>query len=89
MKAMLIPVGWNELLDFVRRCHSVLPEPALSILSFNSPTAAWRFIPSKNQLSKLREAQSIPDESAFKRNFDAPDLCRLTETLSLNHSTEI
>jgi hypothetical protein len=40
MKDKLIPVGWNELLDFVRRDHSSSPDPLLLILSSNSPNAA-------------------------------------------------
>ena len=44
MEAMLSSVRFNELLDFVRRDHSSLPEPSRLIVSLNIPTAAWRFI---------------------------------------------
>jgi hypothetical protein len=44
MRAMLFPVGCNESLDFVRPHHSAFPEPSPTILSLNSPAAAWRFI---------------------------------------------
>jgi hypothetical protein len=53
MKDMLIPVGCNELLDFVRRNHSATPEPSPLIVSSRVPTAAWRFIRPKNQCSML------------------------------------
>jgi hypothetical protein len=43
MKAALFALRSNELLGFVRLSHSAFPELPLSILSFNSPTAAWPF----------------------------------------------
>ena len=44
IKDMLRRVGFNELLDFVRRDYSSLPEPSWLIVSFDLPNAAWRFI---------------------------------------------
>jgi hypothetical protein len=55
MKAMLIPVGCNEWLDFVRRGHGASPDPSLLIVSFNSNNAVWRFTPPQNQLSKAAQ----------------------------------
>jgi len=53
MKDKLIPLRFNELLDFVRRDHSASLEPSTLILSSNSPTAVWRFISDYHQLSML------------------------------------
>ena len=44
MKAMLIPVGFNELLDFVRHDHFAFPDLSRFIVSFTAPAAAGRFI---------------------------------------------
>jgi hypothetical protein len=74
MKARLIPLALNELLDFVRRCHSFSHEPSRLILSFNLLTAAGRFVSSKNQRSKLREAHTLQGGAASKRNFEAHGL---------------
>jgi hypothetical protein len=68
MKGKLFAVGFNELLDFIRRDHSASPDLPPSILSFNSPDAAWRFNVPQHQHSLLREAQSIQDKSALKKN---------------------
>jgi len=43
MKATLVPLRFNELLGFVRRCHSVSSGHSTLNLSFHIPTAAWRF----------------------------------------------
>jgi hypothetical protein len=67
MKGKLIPVGCNELLDFVRRGHSAPPDLSRVIVSFTTPTAAWRFISPKYQLPILERAQSIQEESALKK----------------------
>jgi hypothetical protein len=40
---MLIPLRFNELLDFVQLDHSASPDVMPEILSFNAPGAAWRF----------------------------------------------
>jgi len=40
----LIPVGFNELLDFVSRDPSAFRHLSLLTLPFNIPSAAWRFI---------------------------------------------
>ena len=48
---MLSRVGWNDLLDFASRSHATLPDPALSILSFNAPDAARRFNSPNHQLT--------------------------------------
>jgi hypothetical protein len=71
MKAMLIPVGWNELLDFVRHNHSALADLSPLIPSFNVDTAAWRFKVAKQRAACLCEAQSIQHQSALKNNPDA------------------
>jgi hypothetical protein len=74
MKDMLIPVGCNEMLDFVRRDHSSSPDLPPSILSFNAPDAAGRCNSPEHQHSMLRKAQSIQQESALKKNSHAHDL---------------
>ena len=53
MKDKLIPVGWNELLDFVRRCLSAALNLPPSILSLSAPDAAWRFNSTHHQHSML------------------------------------
>jgi hypothetical protein len=64
MKAMLFPVGCIGLLDFVRRNLSAFPGPTLSILAFNAPNAAWRFIFDNHHPSMLARAHSIQHQSA-------------------------
>jgi hypothetical protein len=59
----------NELLDFVHHSHSSSPKLSPLILPFKILHAAWRFISDHYQLSKLREAHRIQDDSALKRNF--------------------
>jgi hypothetical protein len=71
MKSKLHPLGFNELLDSVRLNYSALSEPSMLFLPFNSSDAGWRFISSKNQRSKLREAHTIQVRAAFKKGFDA------------------
>jgi hypothetical protein len=44
MKGSLAQVGFNELLDFVRRDYSASPDLSRLLLLFNAPDAAWRFI---------------------------------------------
>jgi hypothetical protein len=56
-----MPLGLNELLGFVRRCHSAVPDLSPLILPFNVPAALWRFICPERQLSMLARAQSIQD----------------------------
>jgi hypothetical protein len=51
MKGKLIPVGFNEMLGFVRRNYSALPEPSSLILSFNTTSAVGRFNVIEHQLS--------------------------------------
>jgi hypothetical protein len=53
MKAPLFPLALNELLGFIHRSHSVLPQPSMLVLSFNVPSASWRFNSPKQQLSIL------------------------------------
>jgi hypothetical protein len=71
MRGKLIPVGSNELLDFVRRNLSAFPDPALSILAFNAPDAAWRSNLPHHQLAlSARGSQhstftSTPESSAL------------------------
>jgi hypothetical protein len=43
MKAIQSALRLNELLGFVRRHHSAMPDRSMLILSLNAPTAAWRF----------------------------------------------
>ena len=51
MRALLSRVGLNELLDFVHLRHSALPDPALSILTFNTSDAAGRFNSPQHKLA--------------------------------------
>jgi hypothetical protein len=68
MKAILFPLRFNELLDFVRCCHSALSDLSRLILPFNAPLAAWRFNSTSYQQSRLREVHTIRDSSAFNIN---------------------
>jgi hypothetical protein len=67
MKAIQSRVGFIDLLDSVRHSHSEVPNLLPSILAFNAPNAAWRFISLKIQCSMLARAQSLQTESARKR----------------------
>ena len=64
---MLFPVGSNPLLDFVRRDHSIAPEPETLIISSNTPTARWRIISTYRQLWMLREAHTMQVARAGER----------------------
>jgi hypothetical protein len=65
MKSKLIPLGLNELLDFVGRSHSASPHLSRLIVPSNLHHAAWRFISPKNQLSMLARAHIIQAASSF------------------------
>jgi hypothetical protein len=89
MKDMLIPVGCNELLDFVRPDHASSPEPSRLFLSFNSLTAIWRFILPKNPLSTLERAHTIQATSSFNYSCVSQETRRLIQVFNPYHSTGI
>jgi hypothetical protein len=67
MKDLLIPVGCNELLDFVRRCHSATPQPAPFIVSSTITIALWRVISPAHQRSiRPREVHTSQLASAHE-----------------------
>jgi hypothetical protein len=74
IKGWLIPLASNELLDFVRRDYSAFPDPALTILAFNAPDAAWRFTSPEHQLAlSVRGSQ----HSSY---FIIQEICRFIKT---------
>jgi hypothetical protein len=88
MKSKLIPLGFNELLGFVRRGHSSLLEPSPLILSFTAPTAAWRFTSELHQGSMLARAQSIQETASSNYCCGTQDTRRMIHGFDLYHSTE-
>ena len=74
MKSKLIPLGLNELLDFVHRRHSASPNLSPPILPFTATHAAGRFNPPQPDLGCLREAQTIQVGAPSNKNFSAQDL---------------
>jgi hypothetical protein len=69
MKSKLFPLRLNELLDFVRRSHSVSPDHSPLISPVNATSAAWRFIWPLQQRSKLARAPIIQATSSFNYCF--------------------
>jgi hypothetical protein len=89
MKAMLFPVGCNELLDFVHHSYSAFSDLAVSILAPNALDAAWRFISPKIRCSMLERAQSIQATTSFNYSCDSQGARRLIQVFDLYHSTGI
>ena len=77
MRGKLARVGFNELLDFVRRYHSLSPEPSRLIVSFNPPNASGDSFDHPINSRCLREARIIQVGAALKQNFSTHDLWRL------------
>jgi hypothetical protein len=89
MEIKLFPLALNELLDFVRRCHSWWPEPSRLILSFNTPTAVWRFIFEYHQRLIFARAHIIQATSPFTYACVSQDARQLIQAFEPNHSTGI
>jgi hypothetical protein len=69
MTAKLIPLRLNELLGFVRRCHSASPEPLTLILLSNVATAAWRFKSTEHSLATLARGSQHSSSISTQGNF--------------------
>jgi hypothetical protein len=82
------------LLGFARRNHSASPEPSRLILSFNEPTATWRFYLRLHQHSILARGSQHPSSistqdksfASIKFKISEPDSCVLPFNRNLTPS---